>query len=270
LSGRLVALTLLALALPLAAVTIDLFAQARRRKASLGPAWTHFAIRFAPWVVLLLVAYSANVVGLLPGGHATAVSPESLAAQHPQLLRVAALLVVVVIAYRYALVADRRYLRRAVVAREDVVLVAHLVLLAAGLVTFLVNPFSLLLFLPAAVLWPLAKPDGWPRSLLPICLGFSAFAAVLVLSAAQLHLGLSSCWYFFLLLENGTVPVPVAVATMALLAAALMLARALRARPAAALPTEEPPAPDEPLDRLEDGVAAITVTVQPPNGSGPG
>ena len=79
-------------------------------------------------------------------------------------------------------------------------------------------------------------PGGWQRSLLPVCLGFAAFAAVLVVSAAQLHLGLSSWWYFFVLLENGTVPVPVAVATMALLAAALMLARALRRSSAAAAP----------------------------------
>ena len=266
LSGRLVVLTLLALALPLAAVTFDLFAQARRRRASLGPAWTHFAFRYAPWLALLLITYAANVVGLLPGGHATAVAPESMAAQHPRLLPVAVLLVLAVIAYRYALVADRRYLRRTVIPREDVVLVAHVVLLAAGLVTFLANPFSLVLFLPAAILWPLAKPGAWQRSLVPVCLGFAAFAAVIFVYAAQLHLGLSSWWYFFVLLENGTVPVPVAVATMALLAAALMLAAALRARPAAAAPPQEPPPPDDPVDRLDEGVAAITVTVQPSNG----
>ncbi len=267
LSGRLVVLTLLALALPLAATTIDLFAQARRRRASLGPAWTHFAFRYAPWLALLVIAYAANFLGLLPGGHATAISPESMAAQHPRLLPVVVLLILAAIAYRYALVADRRYLRRAAVPREDVVLVAHLVLLAAGLVTFLVNPFSLILFLPAAVLWPLARPGAWQRSLLPVCLGFAAFAAVLIVYAAQLHLGLSSWWYLFVLLENGTVPVPVAVASMALLAAAFMLAGALRAHEAAAAPPqEEPPPPDEPVDRLEEGVAAITVTVQPSNG----
>jgi hypothetical protein len=271
LSGRLVVLTLLALALPLTAVTMDLFAQARRRRASLGPAWTHFAFRYAPWLALLLVIYAANIVGLLPGGHGTAISPESLAAQHPRLLRVAVLLVLAVIGYRYALAADRRYLRRVVVPSEDIVLVAHLVLLAAGVVTFLVNPFSLLLFLPAAIFWPIAAPGGWQRSILPVVLGFAAFVAVLAVAAAQLHLGLSSWWYFFVLLENGTVPVPVAVAAMALLAAALMLARALRPRRAAAAPTaEEPPSPDEPVDRLGDGVAAITVTVQPPNGGGQG
>jgi len=269
LSGRLVVLSLLALMLPLAAVTLDLFAQARRRRASLGAAWTHFGIRYAPWLALLIVVYAANLVGLLPGGHATAISPESLVAQQPRLLRVAALLVLAVIVYWYALAVDRRYLRRAAVAREDVVFVAHLVLLAAALVTFLVNPFSLLLFLPAALLWPLARPGGWPRSLLPVCLGFAAFAAVLIVSAAQLHLGLASWWYFFVLLENGTVPVPAAVATTALLAAALMLAGALHALPAAAAPlAEESPPPPELVDRLEDGVAAITVTVQPPDGNG--
>ena len=265
LTGRLVVLTLLALALPLAAVTLDLFARARRRKAVLGPAWTHFAIRFAPWLALLLVAYAANLVGLLPGGHGVAVAPDSVIAAHPRLLRVAAFAVLAVLAYAYALLVDRRYVRRAPSPRDDVVLVAHAVLLAAALVTFLVNPFSLLLLLPAAILWPLARPGDWRRSLLPVFAGFAAFAVELLVSAAQLHLGPAVWWYYLVLLENGTVPVPAAVAGAALVAAALMLGRELHARRAAAPPAARPtPPPDEPGDRRDDGVATITVTVRPP------
>jgi hypothetical protein len=265
LAGRLVVLTLLALTLPLAAVTLDLFARARRRKAMLGPAWTHFGIRFAPWLALLVVAYAANLVGLLPGGRGTAVAPDSAIALHPRLLRVGVLVALAVLTYGYALLVDRRYVRRAPSSAEDVVLVAHVVLLGAALVMFLANPFSLLLILPAAILWPLARPGDWRRSLLPVFAGFTALAIELIVSAAQLHLGLAVWWYYLVLLENGTVPVPVAFAGAAFLAAALMLGRALHARRAAATPAaKQPPPPDEPVDRLGSGVAAITVTVKPP------
>jgi hypothetical protein len=267
LSGRLVALTLLTLVLPLAAVTLDLFARTRRRATPLRHAWRHFAIRLAPWIALLLIVYGASLVGLLPAGRGTPLSPDSQVAHHPRLMGVVLLVVLAVLAYRYAAVRDRRCLRRATVTRDDVVLVAHLVLVGAAIVTFLVNPFSLLLLLPAVILWPLAAPGLWRRSLLPVVAGFAAFAAAILMFAVQLHLGLAVWWYLFILLANGTVPVPIALSAAAVLAAAIMLAQELtRPAPPAAVPLQQPGAPDEPVERLEDGVATITVTVTSPNG----
>jgi hypothetical protein len=266
LSGRLVVVTLLAMMLPVAAVALDLFARARQRRTPSRRAWRHFGTLLAPWLVLLAIAYAANLLGLLPGGRGTPISPDALVAQHPRWLRVAALLVVAVLVFRVAIVSERRYLRRANVVGEDVVLIAYVVLLAAALLTFFVNPFSLILLLPAAIVWPLARPGVWHRSQLPVYAGLAALGAMMVMYALQLHLGLSVWWYLFVLLANGTVPPLVALSGAAFLAATVMLGRALRTPRLATTPLpQEPPPPEggEPVDRPEEGVAAITVTVRP-------
>ena len=45
--------------------------------------------------------------------------------------------------------------------------VVHVMLLAVALLALLVNPFSLVIVLPAAILWPLARSGPWPVSRLP-------------------------------------------------------------------------------------------------------
>jgi len=227
LGGGVVELALVALFLPLALVTLDLFAQARRRKARLREAWLHYAVRFAPWLATLLVVWAAAELSLLPHSPGAVIPSDSLISHHPRYFRVAALIVFLLVAYRYATVVERRRLRLHGVPREDIIFVAHATLLGIAFVTLLVNPFSLLLVLPAAILWPLARAGGWHRSLVPVWLGLIDVVIVLVYFATRLGLGLSAWWYFFLLAENRTVPPLATFVGLAFLAATLLLAHAL-------------------------------------------
>ena len=108
-----------------------------------------------------------------------------------------------------------------------VVLVAHATLLLIALLTILVNPFSLVLLLPAAALWPLARPGRWTRSLLPVWSGLAVVGVALLYIGLRLGLGLTVWWYFFLLLENRTVPAAPIVLGIALVATTALLGREL-------------------------------------------
>jgi hypothetical protein len=244
LSGTAVAAAVVALFLPLAAVTLDLFAQARRRKARLREAWLRYAIRLAPWLAVLVVAWAANLLSLLPHSPGAVIPPDSLVSHNPRYLRVLALIALLLLAHRYALAVERRRLRHRPVTRDDVVFVAHAALVLIALVLAVVNPFSLLLVLPAAVLWPLARPGGWRRSLLPVWLGLIAIVAVLAYFGTRLGLGVKVWWYFFVLFENRTAPTLAAIMGVAFLAATMMLSRELH-EPSVAAPDlpGDPPCP---------------------------
>ena len=84
--------------------------------------------------------------------------------------------------------------------------------------------------LPAAVIWPLAKPGGWARSILPAYTGLIMIPVVLVYYALLLGLGARVWWYFFLLLENRTIPAPAVLLGVLFLSAAGILAHALHKR----------------------------------------
>ena len=171
LPGVSLTLLLIALFVPLAAVTTDLFAQCRRRRVRLGPGWGRPRPARDP------VAGRHHLDLLLQPRRAPAAQPRR---RHPAGVG----------ARRQPQVPPRRRHRRrldpclrvrdgrrapsrAPGARRPV---------GDGLrrprrpaadrrAVFFVNPYSLLLVAPAAVIWPLARPGTWTRSILPVYLG---------------------------------------------------------------------------------------------------
>ena len=240
LPGASLSVILAALFIPLGAVTFDLFAQARRRRVRLRGAWQRLALHIAPWLVVIAIVYLASLLGLLPRSPDAVIPPTSSLAHEPRYLRVGLLLAVLVLAYVYAVAVERRLRRRLPVRDEATVFVAHAALLLIALFVLLINPYSLLLVAPAAALWPLARTGIWTRSILPVYLGLAAVGGVIVAFASGLELGTDVWWYFFLLFENRTVPVPVALILAVFLATAGMLAHVLH-RPGT--PATKEPAP---------------------------
>jgi hypothetical protein len=90
-----------------------------------------------------------------------------------------------------------------------------------------INPFSLALILPAALLWPLARPGSWARARLPVWVGLAAVVIAFVYFGVRLHLGWDVWWYFFLLIETRTIPMAAVVLAVVFVAAAALLGHEL-------------------------------------------
>ena len=103
-------------------------------------------------------------------------------------------------------------------------------LVLIAVLAFLVAPYTILLVVPAAILWPLTRPGGWMRSILPAYLGLVMIPVVLVYYATRLGLGLKVWWYFFLLLENRTIPAGAVLLGIVFLSTAGLLAHTLHER----------------------------------------
>lgn len=247
LPGGSLAFMLIVLLLPLLAVTIDLFAHGRRAKVQLGPAWKNAVLHLAPWLLLIVIVYLANLVGLLPKSPGAVIPPDSHVVAAPRYLRVTALVTLLVLAYAYAVAVARRLERRVPTDPRATIFVAHASLLLIAVLVLLVNPYSLLLILPAAVLWPLARPGGWARSILPVYGGLAMIPIALAYFATQPGLGWKVWWYFFLLVENRTIPAGVVLLGALFVSSAGLLAHTLHDKDAGALQTSVPSAagPDD-------------------------
>ena len=230
LPGGSLALILAALLVPLVAVSVDLFAHCRRARISLRPAALRTTLHLAPWLVLLAIAYLANLTGQLPHSPGAIIPPDSRIVDSPRYLRVVVLLALLLFAYGYAVAVERRLERRVATDPRATIFMSHAMLVAIALLTLLVNPFSVLLVLPAAVLWPMARPGGWARSILPAYLGLAMIPLVLVYYASLLGIGWKVWWYFFLLLENRTVPTSVVLLAALFVSTAGVLAHTLHER----------------------------------------
>jgi len=172
----------------------------------LRPAFVSTGLHLAPWLVLIAIVYFANLVGLLPHSPDAVIPPDSRLAANPRYLRVVVLVALMILAYAYAVAVERRLERRIATDPRATIFVSHLMLAAIALLALLVDPYTVLLVLPAAILWPLARPGGWARSILPVYLGLIMVPVPLVYYALQLDTGWKIWWYFFLLFENRTIP----------------------------------------------------------------
>ncbi len=206
LPGGALAAILAALLLPLVTVAVDLFAHCRRTRVRLRPALVRTGLHLAPWLVLIAIVYFANLVGLLPHSPDAVIPPDSRLAANPRYLRVVVLVALMILAYAYAVAVERRLERRIATDPRATIFISHLMLAAIALLALLADPYAVLLVLPAAILWPLARPGGWARSILPVYLGLIMVPVPLVYYALQLDLGWKIWWYFFLLFENRTIP----------------------------------------------------------------
>ncbi len=228
LSGGVVVWILLVLMAPLALVTVDLVARAGRRRLPLGHAALRLALRAAPWLLTLLLVYLANLLSLLPGGFGGPVSPDAVVSHTPRYLRVLLILLFLALAYHYAMTIERRLARRYPADTQAVVAVTHLALLVVAVLTLPINALSLALIVPAALLWPLARPGSWARSRLPVWGGVVTVAVALVYFGERLHLGWGVWWYFFLLLETRAIPVGALIVAIIFVASAALLGHELQ------------------------------------------
>ena len=230
LPGGSLAAILGALLLPLAAVALDLFAHCRRARVHLRPAFVRAGLHLAPWLVLIAIVYFANLVGLLPHSPDAVIPPDSRLAANPRYLRVVVLIALMVLAYAYAVAVERRLERRVATDPRATTFVSHLMLVVIAVLTLLVNPYAILLVLPAAILWPLARPGGWARSILPVYLGLIMVPVPLIYYALQLDTGWGVWWYFFLLFENRTIPAAAVLLAALFFSTAGVLAHTLHER----------------------------------------
>ena len=230
LPGGALAAILAALLLPLVGVTVDLFAHVRRSRIRLRPAFVRAGLHLAPWLVLIAIVYFANLVGLLPHSPDAVIPPDSRLADTPRYLRVAVLLALMLLAYAYAVAVERRTERRFATDARATIFVSHLLLVAIALLLLLVDPFAVILVLPGAILWPLARPGGWARSIVPVYLGLLMVPVPLIYYALQLDVGWKVWWYFFLLFENRTIPAAAVLLAALFFSTAGVLAHTLHER----------------------------------------
>jgi hypothetical protein len=229
LPGGSLTLMFAALLLPLAAVTVDLFAHCRRERVRLRSAFVRAGLHLTPWLIVLVLVYLANISGLLPQ-YPGAVPPDSPIVDEPRYIRVVILLAVLSLAYVYAAAVERRVERLVTTDPRATIFVAHATLLAIGLATLLVNPYSVVLILPAALLWPLARPGSWARSIVPSYLGLIMIPIVLIYLAVRLDVGWKVWWYFLLLVETRSMPTLIVLLAVAFVSTAGMLAHTLHER----------------------------------------
>jgi hypothetical protein len=230
LPGGALAAILAALFLPLVAVTVDLFAHCRRTRIRLRPAFVRAGLHLAPWLAMIAIVYFANLVGLLPHSPDAVIPPDSRLADTPRYLRVVVLVALMALAYAYAVAVERRLERRFATDARATIFVSHLLLVSIALLLLLVNPYAVLLVLPGAILWPLARPGGWARSILPVYLGLLMVPVPLVYYGLQLHTGWKVWWYFFLLFENRTIPAAAVLLAALFFSTAGVLAHTLHER----------------------------------------
>ncbi len=230
LPGGALAAILAALLLPLATVAVDLFAHCRRTRVRLRPALVRTGLHLAPWLVLIAIVYFANLVGLLPHSPDAVIPPDSRLAANPRYLRVVVLVALMILAYAYAVAVERRLERRIATDPRATIFISHLMLAAIALLALLADPYAVLLVLPAAILWPLARPGGWARSILPVYLGLIMVPVPLVYYALQLDTGWKIWWYFFLLFENRTIPASAVLLGALFFSTAGLLAHTLHER----------------------------------------
>jgi len=227
LSGGILTWILLVMMIPLAVVTIDLLARARRRRVALRHAALRLGLRSAPWLATLMLVYLAGLLSLLPSASGGVIPPDATVSHAPHYLRVVLVLLFLAVSYHYVMQLERGVARRYPNDTEAVVAVTHAALLAMAVLLILVNPFSLVLILPAALLWPLARPGSWARSRLPVWAGLVVLAAALLYFGERLQLGVNVFWYFFLLIETRAIPTAAVVLAVLFVASAALLGHEL-------------------------------------------
>jgi len=224
--GWALALVLIALVIPFAAASIDLFARCRRRHVPLGPAFR--ALRRRPgfwlWVGALFGLFA--LFGAFPNGSAVPPDPASSAAgSWPR----AALTAFVLLAAASWLVARARLVARRPATDEEELAGHTAAILVLGLLSLLVmatNVYALILFLPSLHAW-LWLPQVRTRSAVVRGLVFAAGLAgpllLLGLLAKRFSLGLDTPWYLAELTAIGYVPIVAVVLALAWVAVAAQL-----------------------------------------------
>jgi hypothetical protein len=229
--GWAVELVLIAMLLPYALVTVDLFARCRRRRIPLAPALRSYRSRLWLWLWTAGLFELFAVLGVWPGGEAAPVNPASPAADNWPVLGLVGL--AVLSALGWAVARDRLVPRREVTAEDE--LASHtaglLMLGAVALLVVATNPFALIFVLPSLHAWLWLPQVQTARPLARfgvLAAGFLGPVLLLGSFAFRLGLGLDAPWYLLELTAVHYVTlVPVLVAVGWLAAAHMLTALAL-------------------------------------------
>ncbi len=224
--GWALALVLVALVVPFAAASVDLFARCRRRHVPLGPAFRAYRRRLGFWLWVGALFELFALFGAFPGGAAVPPDPASSAAgDWPRL----ALTGFVLLAGASWLIARGRLVAARPATAEEELAGQTVALLALGLISLLViatNVYALILFLPSLHAW-LWLPQVRDRSRLVRLIVFAAGligpALLLGLLGKRFGLGLDTPWYLAELTAIGYVPIVVVVLALAWVAVAAQL-----------------------------------------------
>jgi hypothetical protein len=224
--GWALALVLVALVVPFAVASIDLFARCRRRHVPLGPAFRAYRRRFGFWLWVGALFELFAIFGAFPGGAAVPLDPASSAAgDWPRL----ALTAFVLLAGASWLVARVRLAATRPATAEEELAGQTAALLALGLISLLViatNVYALVLFLPSLHAW-LWLPQVRDRSRLTrgavFAAGLIGPALLLGLLGKRFGLGLDTPWYLAELTAIGYVPIVAVVLALAWVAVAAQL-----------------------------------------------
>lgn len=251
LPGWAIALLAGALIIPALVAAIDSFARVRRRREAVLP-WLRWVLAGAlPFLVALGLAEFLVLVGQAPDAPAAPVPPDrfELDGGAAVSLGLCTLAAVAAWAWLRPLVAGRGEGRPsfAGAAAPGAAVASMLVLIAATIAVWAVNPFAALLLVPALHLWLLAT--GLP-AVPPRAVGVLLFLAGLVptlwiLVATALRLGLhplESAWYLFVLVTGHHVGLYTTVVVALWTAGAIGIAAVVRGR----RPERHPPTGERP------------------------
>jgi hypothetical protein len=259
--GWAIELALVAMLLPFAVVTVDLFARCRRRRIPIMPALRAYRSRIGFWLWVGLVFLFLGLVGVWPAGDSRPLNPETHAASHWPLLGVVLLVVLAVPGW---LVSHARLTpRRPATAEEE--LAGHTVtMLALGVVALLVvatNPFALIFLLPALHIWLWLPHLRNRKPVAPIGLVLAGLVGPFVLLGSfmfRFKLGLDAPWYLAELTAIGYVSLVAFLLFLCLMAGAAQLTAIAVGRYAPYPSAAERP----PLGPIRSTVRAIVLGVR--------
>jgi hypothetical protein len=216
--GWSIELLLASLLVPFVVVTVDLFAQCRRRRIRLAPALGALRSRLGFWAFLGLAFYGLGLLGAWPESAGNAPDPGSQAAGNWPALALFLLAAVALVAW---LVGRQRLVPRRPVSAEDVLAGETVALLALGVVALLVlatNPFALIFILPALHAWlwlPTVRNGRVPARVIVFILGLAGPILLILSLADRYGLGFDAPWYVLELAASGVIGVPLVAMALA-------------------------------------------------------
>ncbi len=224
--GWAIALLMIALVVPFAVVSVDLFARCRRRHIPLGPAFRAYRRRLGFWLWAGALFELFALFGAFPDGAAVPPDPVSSAAgSWPGV----ALTAFVLVAAASWLIARRRLVASRPPTPEEELAGQTAALLVLGLISLLViatNVYALFLLLPSLHAWlwlPQVRARSTAVRVLVFAAGLIGPVLMLALLAKRFALGLDTPWYLAELTAIGYVPTVAVVIALAWVAVAAQL-----------------------------------------------
>jgi hypothetical protein len=204
--GWAIELALVAMLLPFAVTTVDLFARCRRRHIPVTPALRAYRSRFAFWLWTGLMFLFLGAVGVWPDGAARPLNPETHAATDWPLLGIVLLALLALPAW--LVTRSRLAPRRPATAEEELAghTAAMLVLGVIALLVVATNPFALLFLLPCLHLWLWLPHMRGHRPIARLGLLIAGLIGPFILLGSfmfRFGLGLDAPWYLAELVAVG-------------------------------------------------------------------